>query len=96
MKLLYITVIYILQIFVEELLRSGSKENISIAEELLTPSKLAGNSTTTTAKKMEPPVLTSALHLLKYDVSVSVTLEAAREYFNAAMSSHDSSMDLAK
>ena len=37
-----------------------------------------------------------SLHLLKYDVSVSVTLEAAREYFNAAMSSHDSSMDLAK
>ena len=86
-----------LQIFVEELLRSGSRENISIAEELLTPSKLAGSITTTTAaKKKEPPVLTSALHLLKYDVSVSVTLEAAREYFNAAMSAHDSSMDLSK
>jgi len=79
-----------LQIFVEGLLRSGSKENISIAEELITPSKIGG-----LAKKQEHH-LTSALYLLKYDVSVTVALEAAKEYFNSAMSMNDSSMELAK
>ena len=86
-------------------MRSGSKENIKIAQELITPSKLAGNNSNkvtaiggnkSSGTRAVPPVLTSALHLLKYDVSVSVVLDAAKEYFNAAMSGVDSSMDLAK
>ena len=81
------------QMFVEELLRSGSRENITVAEELITPSKLAGNSA---QNKKQEYHLTSALYLLKYDVLVSVVLEASREYFNAAMSGTDSSMELAR
>lgn len=76
--------------FVEGLLQSGSKENISLAVEVLTTSKLGG----VVAKKEHH--LTSAMCALKYDVSVNVVLEAAKEYFNAAASLTDSSMELAR
>lgn len=76
--------------FAEGLLQSGHKENIPLAVEVLTTSKLGGVLT----KKEHH--LTDALYALNYDVSVQVVLEAAKEYFNAAASLADSSMELAK
>lgn len=71
------------------LLQSGSKQNIKMSEELLTPSRHGS------LVKTKDQHMRSALYILKYDVSVNLVVESATEYFNAAVSLDDSSMDLA-
>ena len=76
--------------FVKGLLQSGSKRNIKIAEELLTPSKQGS------LIKTKDQHLRSALYILKYEVSVTLVVETATEYFNSAVQLRDASMDMAR
>ena len=76
--------------FAEGLLQSGMKQNIHLAEELLTPCNLG------TVRRSRDPHLNASLNVLKYKVSVSVVVEAAKEYFASATSFSDSSMELAR
>ena len=70
-------------------MQSGYKDNILLAPELLTTSRMA-------QPVMKEHHLTEALYALKYDTSVKLVLEAAKEYFNAATSLGDESMELAR
>ncbi|XP_065652198.1 NBAS subunit of NRZ tethering complex isoform X2 [Hydra vulgaris] len=76
------------QVFAECLLQSGSMQAIGLAGELLTKTKQG----VSVIKKNLP----SATFTLSYETSVDIVLAASQEYFNAAASVHDSSMEHAK
>uniref|UniRef100_T2MK53 Neuroblastoma-amplified sequence n=1 Tax=Hydra vulgaris TaxID=6087 RepID=T2MK53_HYDVU len=76
------------QFFAECLLQSGSMQAIGLAGELLTKTKQG----VSVIKKNLP----SATYTLNYETSVDIVLAASQEYFNAAASVHDSSMEHAK
>eukprot|EP00794_Sanderia_malayensis_P009896 gene9896-10909_t len=98
-----ISVSELYEIYVKHLLHSGIEDNLNLAKELLTCShekkKTADHhGTPTTEKQTKKPTkrLTNALHVMPHDDSVSLVLDAAREYFNAGANLMDSSMDLAR
>ena len=77
-----------MQTFATCLLRSGCLQAISLAGELLTKSKQGAS----VSKKNLP----SATCTLSYETSIEIVLAASQEYFNAATSVTDFSMEYAK
>ena len=93
--------LYFLQIFVKYLLKSGVEDNLNLAKELLTCAAvkkrvLDPTSTPDKRAKKVMPRLTNALYIIPYDESVSLVLEAVKEYFDAGATLMDASMDLAR
>ena len=76
--------------FAEGLLRSGTKQNIHLAEELLTPNRVGS------VHRNRERYLKSVLNVLNYKVSVNIVVDAAKEYFNSAASHSDPAMELSR
>ena len=81
---------FLLQIFTESLVCSGTIDNISLATEALTV--MSGSSRVSAS----PPPSLSFSHILPYQLSLDVAVKAVQEYFNSATGPRDPEIELTR
>jgi len=95
-----VTIKEVYKILVSHILCSGIEDNLSLAKELLTVTrqKLKEDSHHASASKpkRKMPQLTNSSFVLPYDDSVSLVLDAAKEYFNSGANLIDPILDLSR